>query len=551
MKDRYQIQSTIGTGGHGVIYEAMDLQMQRKVAIKRINLHGTAAVSEGEKSLKREMETLAALNHPNIVRVFDADEDENGLYLVMELLTGKSLLEFVEEHQPVSQEDFLEFAVQALDALSAAKKVDILHRDIKSSNFILERTPAGRLHVTLLDFGLAKFCKTKSTQTRTMDDMVMGSVHFMAPEQFEILPLDHRTDLYSFGVCCYYMLTGLFPFDGKTAAQVMAAHLQHQIVPLHQRRPDLPMPIVKCVYGLEARSPEDRPASALEALVSLREAGNPDASGPLPLPVVASRVDKPKKNPEPAGKRLRNVVTAFGVAALLGAGAFLVLNANWILGSLNSAPVSLEATELAEAMDQSSKSLPSLGAWTREITEPGAEIVEVLESDQESTVEIRDGIGAEGHPRLFLTMDPQPFESLTWAFHFRLAEASGDDAASGESWVAQLGGLTPDQPLLARIAIHGDRVEIRTGDLPHQIPCTPGRWYRLELTLDGTTGVQRGSLSLLDADQDQQAWAELSSIAGPVPLQSLCFRDGTENTFKPNMPLQIANVTLDLEPKQD
>ncbi len=163
----------------------------------------------------------------------------------------------------------------------------MLHRDLKPSNIMLVWLPTCEMQFKLLDFGIAKYCPAPTTQTTDVEGSVMGTVYFMAPEQFERGTLDQRTDLYSLGCSYYHALTGNYPFTADSAAGVMAAHLTHAPGPLAEWRPDLPAAVVDWVLRLMSRLPEDRPDSAAQALALFKLALQPPAR-PLPKPAVSA-----------------------------------------------------------------------------------------------------------------------------------------------------------------------------------------------------------------------------------------------------------------------
>jgi len=288
MDERYEIRGKIGQGGIGAVYRAFDQRMNREVAIKRIIPEGSDPEHEDEatKQLTKEAGALAALQHPHIVTVYDVGADEDGPYVVMEMLTGKSLDELVEK-APLTFSDFREVAVQTQEALIAAQDLHIVHRDIKPGNLMLTWLPSGKFQVKIVDFGLAKFTPKPSKQTLDQQDSVYGSIFFMAPEQFERGLVDGRTDLYAMGCVYYFALTGKYPFDGETGPQVMASHLSHLVKPIGEVRPDLPQWLRDWVMWHINRQPSDRPADAREALqVFLRNDGAnvsiPARPGPPP-----------------------------------------------------------------------------------------------------------------------------------------------------------------------------------------------------------------------------------------------------------------------------
>ncbi|MCB1233688.1 MAG: serine/threonine protein kinase [Verrucomicrobiae bacterium] len=280
---RYEIREEIGKGGLGAVYKAFDTQLQREVAMKRVltTEHATEEeVQAAATKLIAEAQTLSSLNHPNIVTVFDVGQDEKGGFVVMELLKGETLDETI-ERGVLTQEDFVEIVMQTMEALIAAQASNVLHRDLKPTNVMVIWQPSGKFQTKILDFGLAKFSKSPSVQTMDQEDAVMGSIYFMAPEQFERAELDARSDLYQMGCVYYHALTSQYPFRGETAPQVMNAHLQHRVTPLEKLRPDLSPSICQWVMWLINREMENRPADAREALE--RFPRNPEAPDAQPV----------------------------------------------------------------------------------------------------------------------------------------------------------------------------------------------------------------------------------------------------------------------------
>jgi serine/threonine protein kinase len=279
VEERYEIRGKIGQGGVGVVYKAYDTQLRREVAIKRV----LADELEGDydtatKNLLKEATALSSVQHPHICTVYDAGLDEDGPFVVMELINGKTLDEMVERGS-LTYEDFREVAIQSQEAMIAAQELNLVHRDLKPSNVMVSWLPSGRFQIKLVDFGLAKFSAKPSLQTIDHGDAVFGSIFFMAPEQFERTPLDQRTDMYSLGAMFYYALSGNYPFDGDTAPQVMASHLQNSVIPLQQIRPDLPVWLCEWVMWHIQRDMDHRPESALLALQKFLadESGIPQA----------------------------------------------------------------------------------------------------------------------------------------------------------------------------------------------------------------------------------------------------------------------------------
>ena len=269
MEERYELREKIGQGGLGSVHRAFDHRMKREVAIKRILASGEDVFHEAEstKHLMAEVGALASLQHPHIVTVYDVGSDEQGPYIVMEFIQGKTLDEIL-ENAPLVWHDFKTLAMQSLEALIAAHELDMIHSDLKPANIMLTWLPSGAFQVKIVDFGLAVLIQNQSHEEIQKLDAVYGSVFFMPPEQYERKPLDTRSDLYSLGCCFYQALAGSYPFNGSTGMEVMQAHLNHTVKPIQEIRNDIPLWACKWVMWLINRNPDDRPATARDALAN-------------------------------------------------------------------------------------------------------------------------------------------------------------------------------------------------------------------------------------------------------------------------------------------
>lgn len=307
-EERYEIRGKIGQGGVGAVYRAYDTQLRREVAIKRVLADETDPDANQETAtanLLKEATALSSVQHPHICTVYDAGIDKEGPFVVMELINGKTLDEMV-ERGTLTFDDFREVAIQTQEAMIAAQDLDLVHRDLKPSNVMVCWLPSGRFQVKLVDFGLAKFSAKPSLQTIDHGDAVFGSIFFMAPEQFERSPLDRRTDMYALGCMYYYSLAGTYPFNGDSAPQVMAGHLQNSVQPLQELRPDLPAWVCEWVMWHISRNMEDRPDSGRIALekfitdetVAAQNGGVvPSNSAPqLVIPATTSQQIQPAAN---------------------------------------------------------------------------------------------------------------------------------------------------------------------------------------------------------------------------------------------------------------
>ncbi len=310
MQDRYEIRGKLGEGGAGAVYRAWDRSLNREVALKRI-VTEEGQEEEATRQLTKESATLAAMQHPNIVTVYDVDGDEDGPFVVMELITGRTLDEIVED-APLTWEDFRELCLQIQEGMIAAQDLGLIHQDLKTSNVMLNWLPSGKFQAKIVDFGLARFSPTPSLQETDENDAVLGSIFFMAPEQFERKPVDARTDMYAIGCVYYTALAGEMPFQGETGPQVMAAHLEHRITPLSEIRKDIPKWIDEWIMWHVNRDPDDRPANAREALQSFITLDQPNTqtiqqteeSAPR-RPRLVIPGSEPEPEPEPAATLAR------------------------------------------------------------------------------------------------------------------------------------------------------------------------------------------------------------------------------------------------------
>jgi len=275
--DRFEIRELIGSGGLGDVYRAWDHHLNRAVAIKRVRMQ----VAQNDRKLVeqtwREAMTTACLQHPNIVNIFDYGIDAQGAYVVMELIVGETL-EDVLSRGPLQFDDFLLFAQQSLEAIVAAHALGLIHRDLKPGNFMITRSSADSLfQVKILDFGLAKYLDAPQPQSIDHLNSLMGSIHYMAPEQFQRLPIDHRTDLYSLGCIFYEAVTGHPAFDGNTVSELIDAHLKKTPHSMKQLRRDISPRLERWIARLVERDADKRFPSAAEALrtmPTLAQCGN-------------------------------------------------------------------------------------------------------------------------------------------------------------------------------------------------------------------------------------------------------------------------------------
>ncbi len=261
MNDRYQILSTLAAGGRGTVFRAFDTSQNRDVALKRLHANGA-----GKEDLLREARRLYGVRHPNLITVLDYGEDDEGAYLVMEMLKGESLEQRLGKG-PLPLEDFRELVRQTLAGIGAAHEAGLLHRDLKAGNLFVLWDVHNSFRLKIVDFGLAQPLAPGGVPNAT----AAGSVHTMAPELFAGGLVDARTDLYALGVIYYQALTGRMPFEGDNRTLVAAAHLQHALTPLAEHRPDLSAALCQWIESLLSQDPDDRPADAATALAQFEK----------------------------------------------------------------------------------------------------------------------------------------------------------------------------------------------------------------------------------------------------------------------------------------
>ena len=259
---RYTDETLIGEGGTAFVYKAYDTRMHREVALKRYK-DDSDWNTEGNYSA--ELETAARIHHHNVVVSYDANHDKKGAFIVMEYIDGVDL-ETKLKDSPMSQESFCDFAVQALEGLSATHQGGLLHLDIKPSNIMLAKEGGTREHIKLIDFGQARAANDVKAGTAPKGSGLNGSIYFASPEYLREASLDIRSDLYSLGCTFYWALSGKLPFDGHDALSVMCSHLQHKVIDLHEVAPHLPRRLTTWVMLLINAEPDLRPTSANHAL---------------------------------------------------------------------------------------------------------------------------------------------------------------------------------------------------------------------------------------------------------------------------------------------
>ena len=260
LDDRYEILELIGTGGMAVVYKARCNRLNRLVAIKILK-EDLSKDDEFRRRFHAESQAVAMMSHPNIVSVYDVSHSENIDYIVMELIEGITLKQYMEQKGTLNWREALHFATQIAKALEHAHSRGIIHRDIKPHNIMVLKDGS----VKVADFGIAQMATAQNTLTRE----ALGSVHYISPEQAKGAHVDARTDLYSLGVVMYEMLTGRPPFDGDTPVSVAIQHINAKATSPRELNPSIPCGLEQITMHAMTADRDKRYASASEMLADL------------------------------------------------------------------------------------------------------------------------------------------------------------------------------------------------------------------------------------------------------------------------------------------
>src|SRR5262249_22560475 len=296
---RYVILDRVGAGGRSRVFKAQHRLMGRLVALKVIAPEIATRASSIAR-FHREMRLIGRLDHPNVIRAFDADQVGDLLYIVMEYVAGRSLDHLLDDRGALPAAEVVDYMAQAARGLAHAHERGIVHRDVKPPNLLL--SDEGQIKV--LDLGLSALMEVDSAASyATAAGMVVGTVHYMSPEQALALNVDFRSDLFSLGCTMYQLLSGRLPFPGETLAECLALRIKGQPTPITDFRPDLSPRLVQLLEKLLARRPEDRFQTASEVAEALQDladlgAGALPAPRPTPRPEPDPGVPQPEVDPD-------------------------------------------------------------------------------------------------------------------------------------------------------------------------------------------------------------------------------------------------------------
>ena len=272
---KYRVEEELGRGAYGVVFRAFQEELDRNVALKTL-LPQAFLQKDIVSRFRREAQLITRLDHPNIIRLFDYGGDEGLLYMAVEFVDGRTLMDVIDNDAPLQPDRVREICSQILEALTHAHAQGIVHRDLKPENIVLlqTRTADDREYevVKILDFGISKLLRGENDsgalKSLTQDGTVLGTPHYMSPENIVGDPIDHRADLYAFGIILYELLTGEHPFEAPSPSAVMVRHLRDDPPELEPALAQSPLGIA-ITRSLE-KQPWDRIGSAEELLQILR-----------------------------------------------------------------------------------------------------------------------------------------------------------------------------------------------------------------------------------------------------------------------------------------
>lgn len=302
LNERYEIISTVGSGGMSDVYKAKCHKLNRYVAIKVLKKEYSMDKNFVIK-FRGEAQSAAGLMNPNIVNIYDVCEENDLHYIVMELIEGITLKAYIEKKGRLDIKETISIAIQIAQGIKAAHAHHIIHRDIKPQNIIISKD--GKVKVT--DFGIARV-----SSAQTINSNALGSVHYISPEQARGGYVDERSDIYSLGITMYEMLTGEVPFQSDTAVSVALMHIQNELPSPRNIVNDIPVSIEKIIYKCTQKRVDRRYSDAGELIDDLKEAlltvNSTDLSSPLVAPTVnvndksatSGANNKPNKQPQPS-----------------------------------------------------------------------------------------------------------------------------------------------------------------------------------------------------------------------------------------------------------
>ncbi|MBR3505389.1 MAG: protein kinase [Clostridia bacterium] len=365
LSGRYELEEIVGSGGMSVVYRAWDLKSDREVAVKVLRFEHNAD-QDFVRQFNREAQAASKVTHPNIVSMYDVGQDGDTRYLVMEYVKGVTLKDMIRQQGRIECRRAVQIALKILAAVDHAHKNNIVHRDIKPQNILVDSE--GRVKVT--DFGIARVLDSSSN---TGTGNVLGSVHYFSPEQARGAVADAKSDLYSVGVVLYEMVTGRVPFDADTPMAIALKHIHEKPVPPTSQNPAVWISLDEVIMKALEKDPDKRYQSAAQMASDLKLAVKHPNGG----------VVRVKEDPEPHPRRFPGwIVPALAVAALAVALLFTwqvserlktrVRVPSMVMADLEDAQAQLDAQGLALELERRYDDSVVSGVVIAQDPEPGA-----------------------------------------------------------------------------------------------------------------------------------------------------------------------------------
>ncbi len=365
---KYQVLENVGQGGMSIVYKAMQTAMNRIVALKMLKM-GLSSDPIFAQRFTREASLLGKLNHPNIVTVFDSGMTPQGnLYLAMDFLSGPTLQDILDKSGAIPVERAAPLILQICDALNHAHKRDIIHRDLKPGNIMIETDHRGEEVVKIVDFGLAKMGEGSERLTRAGE--LWGSSFYMSPEQCNGSESDARSDIYSFGIVMYQMLTGKVPFRGSGFMETVSKQLSEPPPPLRMTKADLVLPDMteRILFKCLEKAPEDRFQNVADLKSALQSAlpepvkPEKDLSSrparPIGAPRPAPKKEKAKPKEASQGSQMKGLIVLFVVLIVCCIAVFFVLTNHKSKQAPNTVAPASSAPITKESIGVSSRKKP-------------------------------------------------------------------------------------------------------------------------------------------------------------------------------------------------
>ena len=504
----YRVEALIGAGGMGIVYRALDEDLQRHVALKTL-LPALAADPEFVARFKREAQSAAALNHPNITQIYSIGQEGAIPFFAMEMIHGHSLEALVKERGALDAIEATGYIVQAAKGLRHAAQKKLIHRDVKPSNLMLAEDGV----VKITDFGLAKAAKSDTQLTAT--GQVLGSPGYISPEQAQGGEIDARSDLYSLGATFYHLVTGRLPFEAPTPVAMIIKHMNEPLRSPRAANPAIPYPIASAIQKMMAKRPgerfQDYDALIRELERALATARPAEAAQPAPgagasAPAWTGMTGMEARGVRPRGAAARPSAGALTTpghgGAWLPAALVVALGAMIVAGIVHhrQSQVSSAAPTEASGMSQAGLSAPppTTGAVTADAWNGGVEVSE--------SFRIRPGAaplrpsGRDGRLLEERLRDRPPAQqgkaSLTFVSKDRQILPDGRIKVMGQ---VRNSGIGVAGQARVRIRLLRDDGSVATEDETPLAPPTiaPGATSYFELTLDGSSGFATIKAELL------------------------------------------------------